>query len=108
MNVNLPKISRIIILIGGIIQLITSVRMFLVKYPLFKIKIPEYAFVFIIAGIAWLIIGILLLYFAYLMKNKRKFKLATILSLIVSILGLNIVSFIGSIFGLVHVLKNKK
>jgi len=105
---NLVKSSITMVIIGGIIQLITSTRMFLVKYPIFKLEAPEYAFIFIIAGIAWMIAGILLLYFAYLMKNKRKFKLASILSLIVSILGLNIVSFIGSIFGLVHVLKNNK
>src|SRR3989338_4985281 len=104
---DLPKITRIIILIGGIIQLITSFRLFFVKYPIFKIRSPEFAFVFIIAGVGWLIIGILLLYFSYLMKNKKRFKLATISSLIISILGLNIVSFIGSIFGLVHIFKNK-
>ncbi len=100
--------SRMLILAGGVLQLITSYRMIFVKYPIFQIKAPQYAFAFIIAGIWYGIVGILMFLTARLLKKKDKFKKGIVASFVLSIAGLNIISLLGSVLGLAHILNVTK
>jgi len=104
----MSKWPSIIVLIAGIIQIFTGIRMFVVKYPNFRLIYPDSAYLFIIVGVLWLIIGVLLIVSSVNMKKKEKRGLWNTLALVFSCIGLNIVGIIGSIAGIITSGKRQK
>jgi len=91
------KTAAGIVVIAGILQLFTALRVLLIK----TFRYPGYWWIYAIIGVLWICIGICLIRFADLMRHKKSYRKATLFALLFSILGLNIVGVIGCITGLI-------
>ncbi len=95
------KASWITVLVGAIIQLFTAYRMVTIKYLNFLAKYPDSAYLFLIAGALYFVIGFFMFYTVLLLRKEKTCRRGSIFAIILSILGLNIVALVGAIIGFI-------